>query len=141
MHVYYNDIIDKFQEMLGTQKDLIEDTFNKPDLTDVIIDKYISIKNFGDYYILIIFDMDERAKSARILYAYRIYQKMLDGTDISKMKPLEVLTEFMNRYGISKEVPGFGQQKIIIKKAPKVFFPGILDVEKYLEAVKNISGR
>lgn len=139
MQVYYNELIIKFQDTLGTQKELIEDTFNRPDLTDVILDKYISIKSFGDYYMLIIFDMDERAKSARILYAYRIYQQMLDGTDISKMKPLEVLTEFMNKYGISKEVPGFGQQKIIIKKSPKVFFPGILDVDKYLEAVKSIS--
>src|SRR4030043_1445974 len=115
MRVYYNELVEKFHETLGTPKELIEDTFNKPDLTDVIIDKYISIKNFGDYYMLIIFDMDERAKSARILYAYRIYQKMLDGIEISRMKPLEVLTEFMNKYGIAKEVPGFGQQKIIIK--------------------------
>jgi hypothetical protein len=139
MHVYYNELITKFQDTLGTQKELIEDTFNRPDLTDVIIDKYISIKNFGDYYMLIIFDMDERTKSARILYAYRIYQKMLDGSDISKMKPLDVLIVFMNRYGISKEIPGFGEQKILIKKAPKVFFPGILDVEKYLEDVKKIT--
>ena len=136
MQIFYSELIEKFHDVLGTPKQLIEETFNKPDATDIVISRYISIKNFGDYYILIIFDLDN--KIVRFLNAYKIYQKMMDGTDISKMKPLEVLTEFMNRYGIPKEISGFGEQKVFVEKRLKIFFGGVLDIERYLEAAKSM---
>ena len=136
MRIFYSELIEKFQDVLGTPKELIEETFNKPDATDIVITRYISIKNFGDYYILVIFDLDDKA--VRFLNAYRIYQRMMDGKDISKMKPLEILTEFMNRYGIPKEISGFGEQKVFVEKTLKIFFSGVLDIERYLEAAKSL---
>lgn len=136
MRISYSELIQKFNEILGTPKELIEETFNKPDATDIVMNRYLSIKNFGDFYILIIFHMDD--KTVRFLDAYRIYSKLLDGNDISKMKPLEVLTEFMNRYGITKNIAGVGEHKMFVDKKLNVLFLGILDIEKYLEAVKNI---
>ena len=137
MQFYYSDIITRFQDVLGTQKVIVEETYNKPDATDIVISKMISVKNFGDFYSLVIFEME--GLSVRFLNAYRIYPKLLDGTDISKMKPLEMLTEFMNRYGISRPIQGFGEQKIFVDRKLKIFFPGILDIDKYLEEVKSIS--
>jgi hypothetical protein len=135
MHFAYSSLITNFQESLGLSKDIIEETFNKPDLTDVIMNRCISIKNFVDYFIIIIFEMD--GQTVRFLSAYRIYPKLLDGIDISKMKPVDVLKEFMERYGMSKAILRFGERKFFIEKGV-AFFPGILDIEKYLEAVKNI---
>jgi hypothetical protein len=135
MQFQYSQLIDKFQEALGTQKELINEVFNKPDATDVVSNKYISIKNFGDFYLLIIFEVDDQI--ARFFYAYRIYQKLLD-VNIGKMKPIEMLTEFMNKYGVSKTIPGVGEHKIMIENKLSVFFPGILNVEKYLEDLKNV---
>jgi hypothetical protein len=136
MKIIYSELIEKFQDILGTPKELIEETLNKPNNTDIVMNRYISVKNFGDFYILIIFDMED--KSVKLLNAYRIYSKLLDGNDISKMKPFEVLTEFMNRYGVSRNIPGLGEHKIFIEKQSKIFFQGILDIDKYLEALKSI---
>lgn len=136
MRFSFSELLNRFQELMGTPKELIEETFNKPDATDTAVGKYISLKNFGNYSILIIFEMEN--ESVRFLNAYRIYPKLLEGLDISKMKPLDILTEFMNRYGIAKDVPGFGEHKIFIERNHKIFFPGILDIEKYLETLKSI---
>jgi len=136
MQFSYSELIEKFSDVLGTPKELINETFNKPDATDIIVNRCISVKNLGEYYMLIIFQMDGQV--VRFLYAYRIYPKLFDGVDISKMKPIQVLTELMNRYGISKSIPGFGERKILVEKNSNIFFPGILNMEAYLEAVKNI---
>jgi len=135
MQFYYSDIITRFQDVLGIQKVIVEETFNKPDATDIVVNKMISVKSFGDFYLLIIFEMD--GQIVRFLNAYRIYPRLLGGADISKMKPLQMLTEFMNRYGISKPIQGFGEQKIFVDRKLKIFFPGILDINKYLEAIKG----
>lgn len=121
MQFYFSDLITNFQELLGIQKELVVETFNKPDATDIVMNKGISVKNFGDFYFLVIFEMD--GQIVRFYNAYRIYPKLLNGADASKMKPLEMLTEFMNRYGIIKEVSRFDQQKIFIDRKLNVFFP------------------
>jgi hypothetical protein len=138
----YNDLIEKFADSLGTPKYIIEETFAKPDRTDVAIDKYISVKDFGEYSILIIFDTS--GNDVNFLRAFRIYHRMLDGASDPnvrrKMKPLEMLTMFMEKYGICKAVPGHGEKKILIDKPMNIFFPGILDIEKYLkdaDAIQN----
>jgi len=135
MHYYYSELINKFKDTLGTPKEMIEETFNKPDATDVVVNEYISIRSFGDYYIIVIFEMGDT--SAKFINAYRIYPKMLDGMDIGRSKPFDVLKEFMNKYGIAKDIPGYGQQKIFVKREMRVVFLGLLDVEKYLADVKN----
>ena len=66
----YNDLIEKFADALGTPKYMIEDTFAKPDKTDVAIDKYISIKDFGEYSILIILTPLETTSTSYALSAY-----------------------------------------------------------------------
>lgn len=136
MQVIYSELINMFQDLLGTPKELILETFNKPDATDIAVNRCISIKKFDDFYLLIIFEMNDEI--VRFISAYRIYPKLLNGVDISKMKPLEILTEFMNMYGVSRPIPGHGEQKIFIDKSLKIFFPGILDIEKYMEALKSI---
>lgn len=136
MNFLYNDTITKFHEQLGVTKELIEDTFNKPDATDVIVDKAISIKNYGQYYILVVTSMADRV--VRFLNAYRIYPKMLDGVDIGSMSPTDALKAFMEAYGLEIELPMLGMQKFFIERKRNVFFPGVLDIEKYVETVKAL---
>jgi len=136
MQFLYAELVSRFQEVLGTPKELIEETYNKPDATDVARNKYISVKNFGEFYILIVFETYDNY--VRFLNAYRIYPKLMDGADMSRMKPIEVLKEFMDRYGVAKTIPGFGERNILLEKNTDVFFLGVLNVEKYLEAIKNI---
>jgi hypothetical protein len=136
MEFHYSELILNFQEHLGVSKFLIDETFNKPDASDIVVNRCVSVKNFGEYYILVIFEMDGQV--VRFLSGYRIYPKLLDGADLTKMKPLDILQEFMNRYGLSKQLPGFGEHKFFIERRLKLFFPGILDIDKYQEALKNI---
>ena len=136
MRFSYDEVIDRFQEVLGTPKMLIEETYNKPDNTDIVVNRYISIKNFGDFYILVIFEMDGLV--VRFLRAYRILPKLLDGMNIAKSKPLDVLTAFMEKYGVPKEIPQFGEHKIFVERSMKLFFPGVLDIDKYLADLKTI---
>lgn len=138
MQFVYSELVTRFQDVLGTPKLLVEETFNKPDATDVAINKCVSIKNFGEFYALVIFEMDGQV--VRFMNAYRIYPQLFNGTDISRMKPTDILKEFMNTYGISKTIPGVGECKFFVDRKMNIFFPGILDIEKYLEAVKNIRG-
>jgi hypothetical protein len=136
MNFSYSEVIDKFQDQLGTPKELIVETFNKSDATDIVGDKCVALKRFGDFYILITYGME--GNYVRFLNAYRVYPELLEGVDIPKLKPLQVLKEFMNRYGVSKSVPGFGEVKIFVEKNVNVVFFGILDIDKYLEAIKRI---
>ena len=126
MEFSFSEIINKFQEVLRTPKELIKETFNKPDATDIVKSRYISVKWFGDSYIMVIFETD--GNFVRFLNAYRIYPKMMDGVDISRMKPLEILREFMEKYGVTKSLPGFGDCKTFIEKNASIFFFGILDI-------------
>jgi len=136
MQFVYSELITRFKDLLGTQKELVEETFNKPDATDIVMNRCVSIRKFGDFHLLIVFEMNGQV--VRFLSAYRVYPKLMNGMDIGKMKPIEVLTEFMNRYGVSKQIPGLGERKILFERAMRVFFPGILDIEKYLGALKNL---
>jgi hypothetical protein len=136
MRFSYDEIIDRFQDVLATPKMLIEETFNKPDGTDIAVNRYVSIKNFGDFYLLIIFEMD--GQIVRFLRAYKIHPKLLDGMNIAKAKPIDVLTAFMEKYGVTKAIPQFGEHKILIDRKLKIFFPGVLDIDKYLADLKTI---
>lgn len=136
MRFSYDEIITRFQETLGTPKMLIEETFNKPDATDILVNRYISIKNFGEFHMLIVFEMD--GLIVRFLRAYKINPKLLDGMNINKMKPVDVLTEFMKKYGVVTEIPEFGQHKILIDRRLKIFFPGVLDIDRYLADLKSV---
>jgi hypothetical protein len=136
MQIVFSELIERFANLLGTPKDLILETFNKPDATDFVLNKCISIKNFGNFYFLIIFEMDNEL--VRFSNAYRIYPQLLNGSDLGKMKPVEILEEFMNKFGIVKNLPIYGECKFLIDKKSKFFFPGILDIEKYLEALKSL---
>jgi hypothetical protein len=136
----YNELIERFADALGTPKAMIEDTFAKPDRTDVAIDKYVSVKEYGDYSMLIIFDTS--GNDVNFLRAFRIYHRMLDGLMDSsvrkRLKPIDVLTMFMEKYGICKAIPGQGERKILIDKPMNIFFPGILDIVKYQKDVDVI---
>lgn len=135
MRFSYSSLIEKFREVLGTPKPLIEETYNKPDLVDVIKEKYVSIKWFGDFYMLVIFEMD--GESVNFLNAYRVYPKMIDVDmdKLARMRPLELLAALMNKYGIPKQLAGAGECKVFVEKDSPIFFLGILDIEKYLEAL------
>lgn len=139
MRILYSEVIEKFQDVLNTPKELIDEAFNKPDATDIVSNKYISFRNFYDFYMLVVFEMDDIKKIVKILSAYTIYPKMMDGLDVAKMKPVKLLEEFMKVYGVEKNLPGFGQQKFLINKERGVCFLGILDLEKYSEATKNMN--
>lgn len=136
MQFIFTELIERFPEFLGTHKELILETFNKPNATDFVLNKYLSIKNFGNFYILIIFEMNDEI--VRFSSAYRIHPKILDGFEVSKKRPIEILEASMNEFGITKLLAGFGEHKFFIDKKAKVFFPEILDLEKYLKALERL---
>ncbi|MEM5766112.1 MAG: hypothetical protein QW423_00510 [Candidatus Aenigmatarchaeota archaeon] len=136
MRFVFSELIERFHKLLGTPKELILETFNKPDATDFVLNRCISIKNFGEFYILIIFDMDDQ--SVRFSNAYRIHPQLINGFDIARMRPVEILEEFMKIFGVSRFIPAYGDCKFLIDKKNKIFFPGILDIEKYLQTLKNL---
>ncbi|MFH1622931.1 MAG: hypothetical protein ABIA12_00195 [Candidatus Aenigmatarchaeota archaeon] len=137
MQFLYSGLIANFMDVLGTPKHVIDETFNKPDSSDVLTDWGVSIKNFGDYFILIVFHLD--GQDVRFMSAYRVYQQLLSGVDLHKSKPLEVLKAFMEKYGIEKEFPGHGTCKFLVERGSNVFFPGILDIDKYLADVEKLA--
>ncbi|MFH0836631.1 MAG: hypothetical protein V1870_00720 [Candidatus Aenigmatarchaeota archaeon] len=139
MKILYSEVIEKFQDVLNTPKELIDDAFNKPDATDIVSNRYVSFRNFSDFYMIVVFEMDDIKKTVKILNAYTIYPKMMDGLDVAQMKPVKMLEEFMKIYGIDKNIPGFGPQKFLVNKERGVCFLGILDLEKYSETVKNMN--
>lgn len=136
MLVSYSELINRFGEALGITREMIQETFNKPDATEIVMNRYVSVKMFGDMYILIVYEMSNAA--VRFLNAYRIYPKLLEGVEIYGMKPLGILKEFMDRYGMGKEIPGFGEKKFFVDRTSCISFFGILDIEKYMEAVNGI---
>jgi hypothetical protein len=138
MKFLYNDLTNKLIEAMGIPKWFVEETFNKPDVAEIMSSKCISMKNFGEFYMLVILEIDERNDVVRFISAYKVFPKLLDGVNIPKTKPVDVLKELMNRYGIVWNVPKFGPQKFMIERSQNVFFPGILDIEKYMEAAKSV---
>jgi hypothetical protein len=44
----------------------------------------------------------------------------------------------MNKFGLAKNFPIYGECKFLIDKKSKFFFPGILDIVKYLETLKSL---
>ncbi len=136
MMLSYSELIERFQDVLGTPKPLIEETYNKPDVTDIVMGRYISTRKFGDFHMLIVFQMDGRV--VKFTNAYRIYPQLIHNIDVDALKPVDVLKEFMNIYGIDKDIPGFGKKKFFVEKNARDIFLGILDIEKYVEAMKNI---
>jgi len=136
MQFLYSGLIANFMDVLGTPKHAIDETFNKPDSSDITMNTGISIKDFGDYHILIVFQLDDQ--NVRFMNAYRIYPKLLPGIDFRKTKPLKVLKAFMEKYGIEKEFPGHEPCKFLIERGSNIFFPGILDIDKYLADVEKL---
>jgi hypothetical protein len=65
----------------------------------------------------------------------------MDGFSIAGARPLAILEGFMDRYGIAKEIPGFGEHKFFVKKEMRIMFLGILDIEKYLEVLEAVKSR
>jgi hypothetical protein len=137
MEFLYSGLIANFMDILGTPKHAIDETFNKPDASDILTDKGVSMKDFGDHWMLIVFHLDDQ--DVRFMNAYRVYPKLLPGVDFKKPKPIEVLKAFMEKYGMEKEVPGHGPIKFFVERGSNVFFPGILDIEKYVAEVGNFS--
>lgn len=136
MKLHYSRTIEQFSTALGVQKSMVEDTFNKPDMTDIMGGYYISIKVYGDHFILITF----RTKGNDVFFenAYKIYPSMLD-IDLGKASTIDVLKDFMSKYGMEVDVPGLGKQKVYVDEKQRIFFQGILDVEKYAAAISNLS--
>ena len=136
MQFLYSGLIANFMDVLGTPKHAIDETFNKPDSSDITMNTGISIKDFGGYHILIVFQLDDQ--NVRFMNAYRVYPQLLPGVNMQKAKPLKVLKAFMEKYGIEKEFPGHGACKFLIERGSNIFFPGILDIDKYLADVEKL---
>jgi hypothetical protein len=136
MQFLYSGLIANFMDVLGTPKHAIDETFNKPDSSDITMNTGISIKDFGGYCILIVFQLDDQ--NVRFMNAYRLYPQLLLGIDFRKTKPLKVLKAFMEKYGIEKEFPGHGPCRFLIERGSNIFFTGILDIDKYLADVEKL---
>lgn len=137
MEFLYSGLIANFMEVLGTPKHAIDETFNKPDASDILTDKGISMKDFGDFWMIVVFHLDDQ--KVRFMNAYRVYAGMLPGMDIKRTKPTEVLRALMEKYGVDKEFPGRGPCKFLVERGSNVFFPGILDIDRYLADVEKLS--
>jgi len=136
MEFLYSGLIANYMDVMGTPKHAIDETFNKPDASDVLTDKGVSMRDFGDFWMLVVFQLDDQ--NVRFMNAYRIYPQMLPGVDLRKPKPIEVLSALMDKYGIEKEIAGYGPRKLLIEKGSKIFFPGILDIDRYLADMQKI---
>jgi len=136
MEFLYSGLIANFMDVLGTPKHAIDETFNKPDSSDVLADKGVSMKDFGDFWMLVVFQLGDQ--DVRFMSAYRVYPKLLPGVNMQKAKPFEVLKAFMEKYGIEKEFPGHGPCKFLIERGSNIFFPGILDIDRYLADVEKL---
>jgi hypothetical protein len=131
----YSEFINRFHDMLGVEKPEIEEVFNKPDVTDIIGGNFVSVKRYEHYAVLITFH--ESGDFIRFASAYKILPKLFD-KDIMKMKPSELLFTLMEKYGRETDMPGIGRCKIFIDVSRKIFFPGVLEIEKYLDDVKKV---
>jgi|SRR3989344_1119431 len=138
MQFAFSQIIDRFSNALGVSKFEIAETFNKPDKSSILGGTTISLKNFGNSYVLITFGID--GQIVRFENAFKIYPQLLD-KEIRKMKAEEVMFEFMEKFGIEKDIPGIGKKKIFADPQRKAFFQGILDIDKYSNAVKQLNGQ
>lgn len=138
MQFAFSEIINRFSDALGVTKFEIVETFNKPDSSSILGGTNISMKNFGNFHVLITFQMDNDI--VRFMNAYRIYPQLFQ-KDLRKMKADAVLFEFMEAFGIEKEIPGIGKKKIFADPQRKAFFQGILDIDKYSNAVKQLNGQ
>ena len=132
MQFAFSEVISKFSNDLGVNKLEIVETFNKPDSSQIIGGTIISVKNFGPFHLLVTFEMD--GLLVRFMNAYKIFPKLIEN-DIKKSKPLDILSEFMDKFGLEKDIPGVGKKKIFVDVQRKTFFQGILDIEKYNSAV------
>jgi hypothetical protein len=134
MQIQWSKTIEQFAPKFGISKEQIEDAFNKPDSTEGVSGNFITVKFYNGYMILITFYM--QGNKTFFMNAYKIFPDMLK-TDLNKAKPLEILTDFMNNFGMDVDVPGVGKVKTYVNEVTHDFFQGILDVEKYLAAANG----
>ncbi len=134
MQATFSKVINQFHEIFGISKSEIEEVFYKPDITDIMGGTYTSVKHVDGFSILITFEMTGNV--VKIMNAYKIFPKMIE-KNILKMKAGEILFEFMEKYGTEADIPNIGKHKIFFDPKRRLFFQGILDVEKYMKAVKN----
>ncbi len=136
MIINYSELIDRFGESLGTPKELIRATFNKPDAAENVMGRFIAVKEFSEFYMLVIYEVD--GLTVRFLNAYRIYPQLLRGFVVHGSRPSDILREFMKNYGVVKGVQGMGNYRFLVDRKNNVLFLGILDVEKYMNDVNAL---
>ena len=138
MQFAFSEIINRFSDALNVTKFEILETFNKPDSSTVLGGTNISIKNFNNFHVLVTFQMDNDL--VRFMNAYKIYPQLLQ-KDLKRMKADAVLFEFMETFGVEKDIPGVGMKKIYADPQRRTFFQGILDIDKYSNAIKVLNGQ
>jgi len=131
MQISWSKTINQFAPVFGLTKEQIEDTYNKPDKTDIIGGNYITVKFYGGYAVLVTFTM--QMDHANFMNAYKIFPDMLT-VDVDKASAVDILKNFMENYGMLVDVPGIGKVKTHFNESRKEFFQGILDIEKYIQA-------
>lgn len=134
MHLHYSHVIEKYSVPLGTTLDMVEDAFNKPDKSDILGGTYISIKFYNGFLILITFYMKDN--DVFFENAYKIFPNMVS-VDVEKASALDILENFMQSFGMEVDVPKIGRYKIFKDVQQRIFFQGILDIEKYNAALKK----
>ena len=134
MQVTFSKVINEFHQTFNLDKSEIEEVFYKPDTTDIMGGTYVSAKHVDGFSILITFEMS--GNNVKIMNAYKIFPKMLE-KNIFKMKAGEILFEFMNKYGTDVDIPNVGKHKIFFDHKKRLFFQGILDIDKYMKDMKS----
>ena len=131
MQIVWSKMIEKFAPQFGIPKAQIEDTFNKPDKSEVFGGVYTSVKFYQGYAMLITFFYE--SEKVHFMNAYKVFPDMVK-IDLDRANAIEILQDFMDGYGMEVDVPGVGKVKTHIDDQGRKMYQGILDVEKYMTA-------
>ena len=134
MQIVWSKVIEEFAPKFGLSKPQIEDTFNKPDKSEVNGGIYVTVKYYTGYAVILTFYYEDN--KAHFMNCYKVFPDMLT-VDVDKVGSTEILMDFMDRFGMESDVPGVGKVKTHLDPVNHKFYQGILDIEKYMAAANG----
>lgn len=134
MQIVWSKVIENFAPAFGLSKAQIEDTYNKPDKSKMMGGTYVTVKFYSGYAVIITFAME--LDKIHFLNAYKVFPDMLT-VDVAKADPIQILVNFMEGYGKVVDLPGVGKVKTYVNEDTRQFYQGMLDIEKYGQALAS----
>lgn len=100
--------------------------YENPDDESRIGPYVIRKKQFHKYVVLITANVETR----NILTIYKIYQDFII-SNLQTVNPSTMLNEFLEKFGLDINYPGFKKGKSVIDLKNKIFIPGALKKTQY----------